>query len=196
MLQQTRVERVLPRFEPWSSVARGALAAAPRDVIRAWSGLGYNRRAVNLHRARRGSSALGGFPRTGRSCAAARHRPVHGGAIASFAFGQDVPAIDVNLRRVIGRVAFGHDRCRAAAGRGVRAWNQALFDVGATALPRARAALRGRLPAGGGVPVARQLGPRPRARPGATPRARAAQRRAALCGATSRGGAATRPAAY
>ena len=54
MLQQTQVERVIPRYlawlERWPTPA--ALAAAtPADVIRAWQGLGYNRRGLNLHRA-------------------------------------------------------------------------------------------------------------------------------------------------
>src|SRR5262245_61290332 len=56
MLQQTQVERVVPRYlawlERWPTV--DALAeAAPADVIRAWQGLGYNRRGLNLHRAAR-----------------------------------------------------------------------------------------------------------------------------------------------
>src|SRR4051794_41856567 len=54
MLQQTQVERVVPRYEDW--LARWATvdalaSASPADVIRAWQGLGYNRRGLNLHRA-------------------------------------------------------------------------------------------------------------------------------------------------
>ncbi len=56
MLQQTQVERVIPRWlewlERWPTPAALA-AASPADVIRAWQGLGYNRRALNLHRAAR-----------------------------------------------------------------------------------------------------------------------------------------------
>src|SRR5438093_186029 len=56
MLQQTQVERVIPRWhawlERWPSV-HDLAAASPADVIRAWQGLGYNRRALNLHRAAR-----------------------------------------------------------------------------------------------------------------------------------------------
>src|SRR5918999_2414684 len=64
MLQQTQAERVVPRYlawlERWPTIE--ALASAPRsDVIRAWQGLGYNRRAVNLHRAAR-RIATGGWP--------------------------------------------------------------------------------------------------------------------------------------
>src|SRR5688500_19161817 len=56
MLQQTQVERVIPRWHSWLErwPTPAALAAAtPADVIRAWQGLGYNRRGLNLHRAAR-----------------------------------------------------------------------------------------------------------------------------------------------
>ena len=63
MLQQTQVDRVIPRYldwlERWPTAA--ALAAAPAgDVIRAWQGLGYNRRALALHRRPRSSPARAG----------------------------------------------------------------------------------------------------------------------------------------
>src|ERR687885_1380901 len=62
MLQQTQVERVIPRYlrwlERWPTVAALA-AASTADVIREWQGLGYNRRAVNLHRAARAVAAAG-----------------------------------------------------------------------------------------------------------------------------------------
>ena len=65
MLQQTQVARVLERFVPWLErwPTTAALAAAPAaDVLRAWSGLGYNRRALNLQRAARRVEELGAFP--------------------------------------------------------------------------------------------------------------------------------------
>ena len=66
MLQQTQVARVVPRYlewlERWPTVEALA-AAAPADVILTWSGLGYNRRAVNLHRCAQAVAARGGFPR-------------------------------------------------------------------------------------------------------------------------------------
>ena len=65
MLQQTQVERVVPRYRAWLErwPAPAALAAASRaDVIRAWQGLGYNRRAVNLHRAQAWSPKAAGLP--------------------------------------------------------------------------------------------------------------------------------------
>ncbi len=103
MLQQTQVSRVLPRWEEW--LARWptveALAAAPlADVIRAWQGLGYNRRAVSLHRAARVVAERGWpddlteLPGVGRYTA---------DAVGLFAFGRDVLPVDVNIRRVLDR---------------------------------------------------------------------------------------------
>ena len=122
MLQQTQVERVIPRYlawlERWPSV--DALAAAsPADVIREWQGLGYNRRGLNLHRAARQIAAKGWpedlteLPGVGTYTAA---------AVGSFAFGRDVLPVDTNVRRIEERT--GH-RFTAAAG-------QALMDLGAT----------------------------------------------------------------
>jgi len=122
MLQQTQVERVVPRYlawlRRWPTVE--ALAEAPlAEVIRAWQGLGYNRRAVNLHRAAGQVAARGWpgdlteLPGVGRYTAA---------AVACFAFGRRVLPVDVNVRRVLERsgLAFGHE-CA-----------QALMDLGAT----------------------------------------------------------------
>jgi len=122
MLQQTQVERVIPRYlawlERWPSAE--ALAAAPAaDVIRAWQGLGYNRRAIALHRAAQAIAADGWpddltrLPGVGRYTAA---------AIRNFAFGEDVLPHDVNVDRVERRT--GHSFSGAAA--------QALMDLGAT----------------------------------------------------------------
>ena len=122
MLQQTQVERVVPRYlrwlERWPSAA--ALAAAPlADVIREWQGLGYNRRAVSLHRAAQHVAARGWphdlteLPGVG---------PYTGAAIANFALGEPVLPVDTNVRRIQQRTgaAFGPE-CA-----------QALFDLGAT----------------------------------------------------------------
>ena len=109
MLQQTQVARVVPRYlawlERWPSVE--ALAAAtPADTIREWQGLGYNRRALNLHRAACQIAAEGWpddlteLPGVGRYTA---------DALARFAFDRHVLPVDVNVRRVLDRTegAFG-----------------------------------------------------------------------------------------
>ena len=147
MLQQTQVDRVLPYYtrflERFPSVQ--VLAAAPTsDVIRIWSGLGYNRRAVNLQRAARAvvDGRGGAFP---EDPADLKKLPGIGaytaGAIAAFAFERDVAFLDTNMRRVISRVIFGTESAResdviesAAAllppGQGW-IWNQALIEFGA-----------------------------------------------------------------
>jgi A/G-specific adenine glycosylase len=122
MLQQTQVERVVPRYLVWLErwPTAGALAAAPlADVIREWQGLGYNRRAVNLHRAAERVAADGWpadlteLPGVGRYTA---------DAIAAFAHGAPVLPEDTNVRRVQERT--GHRFGPACA--------QALMDLGAT----------------------------------------------------------------
>jgi A/G-specific adenine glycosylase len=115
MLQQTQVPRVIPHYlawiERWPSVE--ALAAAPRhEVIRAWQGLGYNRRAVNLHRAAelvaadRWPNDLTELPGVGKYTAAAVRR---------FALGEPVLPIDTNVRRVLDRTGgeFGPEAAEA-----------------------------------------------------------------------------------
>jgi A/G-specific adenine glycosylase len=122
MLQQTQVDRVVPRYvawlERWPTV--DSLAAAPAaDVIREWQGLGYYRRALNLHRAA-GQIAAGGWPDdltelpgVGRYTA---------DAVARFALGSDVLPVDTNVARVRERTGEAFDaRC-----------SQALMDLGAT----------------------------------------------------------------
>jgi A/G-specific adenine glycosylase len=132
MLQQTQVTRVVPRYQAWLErwPTVEALAAAPvADVIAAWAGLGYNRRAVNLHRCAVAVVARGGFPRT----VAELERlpgvgPYTARALACFAFGAQVAAPDTNARRVLER-AFGDAAVALPPGRAYE-WNQALFDLG------------------------------------------------------------------
>jgi A/G-specific adenine glycosylase len=122
MLQQTQVERVVPRYldwlERWPTVEALAVEAIP-DVLREWQGLGYNRRALNLHRAaaavrdRGWPSDLTELPGVGAYTAA---------AIRNFAFGEDVLPVDTNVRRV--RERTGHPFGPRSA--------QALMDLGAT----------------------------------------------------------------
>jgi A/G-specific adenine glycosylase len=156
MLQQTQVARVEERYaiwlERWPTPA--ALAAAPAaDVLRAWSGLGYNRRALNLQRAARRVVELGGFP---REISELERLPGIGPytarALACFAFGAQVTAPDTNVRRVLER-ALGTSDVAPPAERAWE-WNQALFDLGAQVclarVPRcARCPLAARCPARG-----------------------------------------------
>lgn len=154
MLQQTRVEAMLPRYQEF--VARfpdpGALARASEDeVLAAWSGLGYYGRARALHRAARQlASEDRGIP---RDAASLRKLPGIGeytaAAIASIAFGEPVAAVDGNARRVLSRLfavegfrgrAQFESRIRELADRLMEAdgarepgdWNQALMELGAT----------------------------------------------------------------
>ena len=122
MLQQTQVERVVPRYERWLRrwpTAATLAAASPGDVIVEWQGLGYNRRALHLHRAARHVAEHGwpddltALPGVGDYTAA---------ALGNFAFGRDVLPRDVNVERVERRT--GH----AFTGRAA----QALMDLGAT----------------------------------------------------------------
>jgi A/G-specific adenine glycosylase len=122
MLQQTQVERVVPRYlawlERWPTV--GSLAAAsPADVIREWQGLGYNRRGLNLHRAAR-LVAAGGWPDDLTELPGIG--PYTAAAIRHFAFGEDVLPVDVNVARVLRRTGGTFSSASA----------QALMDLGAT----------------------------------------------------------------
>jgi A/G-specific adenine glycosylase len=132
MLQQTQATRVVPRYlewlERWPTV--DALATAtPADAITAWSGLGYNRRAVLLQRCAVAVSARGGFPREPSELERLPGvGPYTAAAIACFAFGAQVAAPDTNARRVLGR-AFGDPGLAPPPGRAYD-WNQALFDLG------------------------------------------------------------------
>ena len=122
MLQQTQVARVVPRYLAWLErwPTAEALASTPvGDVIREWQGLGYNRRAVNLHRAACAITSRGWphdlteLPGVGRYTA---------DAVARFALERPVLPVDTNVRRVLERT--GGDFGPASA--------HALMDLGAT----------------------------------------------------------------
>ena len=148
MLQQTQVDRVIPvylaflrQFPTFQSLADAPAA----DVIRAWAGMGYNRRAMNLQRAAAQVTelyegvlpsdlkALQGLPGVGEYTAA---------ALACFALGQQVAIIDTNVRRVLGRVFYGPEGApdkaiSVAAAQALPdgeawSWSQGLMDLGAT----------------------------------------------------------------
>ena len=153
MLQQTRVETVLPYYEEWLQRFPDvdALADAEADeVLKAWEGLGYYRRARFLHRA----AAVVRERHAGRlpdSVDELRELPGVGdytaGAVASIAFGEVVPAVDGNARRVLARLFDlpepSPTRLRSLAGSLVDRerpgdFNQALMELGATVCtPRA-----------------------------------------------------------
>ena len=122
MLQQTQVERVVQRYERWLErwpTAEALAAAPPADVIRAWQGLGYNRRALNLHRAAR-HVAANGWPEDLTELPGVG--PYTAAAIRCFALGEDVLPVDVNVGRVRRRTGTAFSAAAA----------QALMDLGAT----------------------------------------------------------------
>ncbi len=149
MLQQTQVARVLPRYHDFLArfPTAGELAAAPpAEVLRAWSGLGYNRRALSL-RAAAARVSVDGWPRDAAGLRALPGvGPYTAAAVASAAFREPVPAVDTNVRRVIerfdgrvrppGGLRTRAARLQAAAAGGDRpaaaAWNQAMMELGAT----------------------------------------------------------------
>jgi A/G-specific adenine glycosylase len=148
MLQQTQAARVVPAFRAFirrfPSVSILA-SASRREVLSAWAGLGYNRRAFWLSETARRivvehqgeipsePDALARLPGIG---------PYTAAAVASLAYGLPVPAVDTNVRRVVARAVLGRDGFepslpdvrRAAAGWMQEAdpadWNQAVMDLG------------------------------------------------------------------
>lgn len=160
MLQQTQVSRVVPRWHAFLErfPTPAACAAAPvGDVVVEWSGLGYNRRAVALHRAavacvdhHRGElpedlEGLLALPGVG---------PYTARAVLAFAFERDVGVVDTNVGRLLARLegrALRPAEAQALADASVPsgagwAWNQALFDLGAALCAR-------RAPACAGCPL-------------------------------------------
>ena len=157
MLQQTRVETVIPYFERWMGrfpSVRALAEASEQQVLGTWEGLGYYSRARNLHKAAKVvvKEHGGELP---RDLAELRKLPGIGrytaGAIASMAFGMDEPTLDGNLRRVFARLFDVTVPADSPAGEKIlwglaaehlprgRAgdYNQALMDLGATiCLPR------------------------------------------------------------
>lgn len=149
MLQQTQVERVLPYWQRWMTrwPSLSALAeASPAEVIREWQGLGYNRRAIALHRTAVVAVAQG--PEGLHPGAHLRDLPGIGpyteSAIRCFAWDERVPVADTNIARVVARTAFGvaHQRELPAKeltemltgllpAHAARAHNLGLMDLGA-----------------------------------------------------------------
>jgi A/G-specific adenine glycosylase len=142
MLQQTQVSRVLPaygrfltRFPTLRALSRAPLA----DVLRVWSGLGYNRRARDLHRIARAHASL---PRTVADLDALPGVGAYtASAVACFALGETTAFADTNIRRVLGRALLGRTATDAEAvaldarygsRRRSARWHHALMDIGAT----------------------------------------------------------------
>jgi A/G-specific adenine glycosylase len=151
MLQQTQVDRVVPKFAAF--VARfpdvaSLAAASTADVLRAWKGLGYNSRAVRLKQAAEAvCERFGG--RMPSDAGLLRELPGIGpytaAAIRAFAFDLDDAPMDTNIRRIVHRLCFGIEyppkasageldaRAQALAPAGeAHDWNSALMDLGAT----------------------------------------------------------------
>jgi A/G-specific adenine glycosylase len=152
MLQQTRVETVIPYFEKWMRLfpdIQSLASASEQDVLNAWEGLGYYSRARNLHKAARivAEQYNGELP---RNLDELRKLPGIGrytlGAIASMAFGMDVSALDGNIKRVYARIFDVTEPVDSPAGEKLLwqiadenlpkghagDYNQALMDLGAT----------------------------------------------------------------
>lgn len=145
MLQQTQVDRVIPKwtafllaFPSWKDLAEASTA----DVLRLWQGLGYNRRAVMLHRLAKAVIDLGGeLP---KDIDEMKKLPGIGDytahAIAAFAFkNPDAAPVDTNISRIFRRVAQPaivnarsmQDLAKKMAPKDVWTWNHALMDIGA-----------------------------------------------------------------
>jgi A/G-specific adenine glycosylase len=143
MLQQTQAARVVPKWHGFMDAYPSPVECAEAslgDVLRLWQGLGYPRRARNLHAAAAQVVALGQFPSTletllllpGVGEYTAR-------AVLAFAFEADVAVVDTNIARVLARLG-GHrltmKQAQAAADAALPAgeswsWNQCVMDLGA-----------------------------------------------------------------
>ena len=192
MAQQTQISRVHEAWTRWMTrfPTVEALAAAPlAEVLREWAGLGYNRRAVNLHRAAQAivRDHAGRVPDTVEGLQALPGvGPYTARAVAAIAFGRPVGAVDTNVRRVLARSVAGAIDALDAPSLQVladasvprdrpAAWTHALMDIGATfcrpRAPRCEACPAARwcafVAAGG---PAREAAPRARPREGTAPR--------------------------
>jgi A/G-specific adenine glycosylase len=139
MLQQTRVETVIPYFKRWMQrfpTLESLAAASQQEVLAVWEGLGYYSRARNLHRAAQivveqhegkvpdNIQMLRKLPGIGRYTAA---------AITSIAFGKDEPTLDGNIRRVLARIFNVSEDARSTKGERI------LWDLAAANMPSGRA---------------------------------------------------------
>jgi A/G-specific adenine glycosylase len=143
MLQQTRVAVVEERYRKFLRqfpTVKQLASAREQTVLAAWSGLGYYRRARSLHAAAKVIRRRGAFP---SSATALQDLPGVGrytaNAVASIAYGEPVPVVDGNVKRVLGRLLprrLADDQCWAAAGELLEQhrpgdFNQAMMELGA-----------------------------------------------------------------
>lgn len=151
MLQQTQADRVIAFYHRWIKKFpsfRSLAMASVSDVLKAWSGLGYNSRALRFHRlaaivVSEFGSTLPSDPAVLRTLPGIGRYTAH--AVACFSFGQRVPVVDINIRRILTRLTRSvrdsgalmaeHDAWIAAEQllprRTSYDWNQALMDLGA-----------------------------------------------------------------
>jgi A/G-specific adenine glycosylase len=149
LAQQTQAARAAaawPRFLERFPDVHALAAAAPAEVLRAWQGLGYNRRALALRRTAQAVEERGGWPGTVQELAALPGiGPYTARAVACFALEQPVAPVDTNVARVLARSLAGTDpadltpaarqrladHARPPAPSSAWAWSSALMDVGA-----------------------------------------------------------------
>jgi A/G-specific adenine glycosylase len=158
MLQQTQVARVVPRYRAWLErwPTAGALASAPvADVLAAWVGLGYNRRALRLREAC-AVVAREGWPADLRTLPGIG--PYTAAAVGAFAFGRHELPVDTNVARVLQRTGWTPSRTPPELG-------QAVMELGAVVC-RAREAACGRCPVADGCASAGAVVVAPRGRAG------------------------------
>jgi A/G-specific adenine glycosylase len=152
MLQQTQVDRVVPKYHEFLGrypTLEALACSTPEEVKRLWYPLGYNVRPLNLHGiAREAVASYGGrLPDDEAALRAMRGIGRYtAGAVRCFAYGRPVPIVDTNVRRVLGRVFLGRRRLERLRGqkamwdlagalvppRRAYDYNQALMDFGAT----------------------------------------------------------------
>ena len=116
MAQQTQISRVMQKFGEFTAAfptVEALARARTARVLRMWEGMGYNLRGLRLHRAAKHIVRQGGFPRRASELVEIEGiGPFTAAIITSFAFGEPVAAIDVNVRRVLIRLLTGENEAR------------------------------------------------------------------------------------
>ena len=150
MLQQTQVDRVIPKYNSFLKqfpTTKSLAEAQTADVLKSWSGLGFNRRALRLQDISKKINALKKFPETEKELLQLKGiGPYTASAVCSFAYNQNVAVLDTNIRRVFHRIFFKENNKQNETltkeleliaekllphGQS-RDWHNALMDLGAT----------------------------------------------------------------